>query len=129
MKNKMIHTIDLSGCRTDNAENLEFFLQKLDKFSNIRYLTLDNMQPDLSPSLEILGEALSENTRLEVLIMRENRLKWIPYCQFCDNIKPNITLKKINVSKTDLSDRVLEKLCILLENPAITLVDLDLSRN
>jgi len=62
MKNKLLHTIDLSGCRVDNAENLEFFLQKLDKFSNIRCLTLDNILPDISPSLEILSEALSENT-------------------------------------------------------------------
>jgi len=129
MKNKMLHTLDFSGCRTDGAENLEFFLQKLDKFSNVRYLTLDNIQPDLSPSLEILGEALSENTKLEVLIMRENRLKWVPYCNFWDNLKPNVTLRKINVSKTDLTDRVLEKLCVLLENPNISLVDLDLSRN
>ena len=62
MKNKHLHTIDISGCRTDYAENLEFFLQKIDKNSAIRYLVLDNMQPDLSVSLEVLGEALSQNT-------------------------------------------------------------------
>lgn len=129
MKNKLLHTIDLSSCKVDSAENLEFFLQKLDKFSNIRHLTLDNMLPDMSPSLEILSEALSENTKLEVLIMRENKLKWVPYCSFWENLRPNTTLKKINVNKTDLSDRVLEKLCFMLENPAISLVELDLGRN
>ncbi len=87
------------------------------------------MLPDMSPSLEILSEALSENTKLEVLIMRENKLKWVPYCSFWENLRPNTTLKKINVSKTDLSDRVLEKLCCLLENPSIILIELDLSRN
>lgn len=58
MKNKLLHTIDLAGCKVDNAENLDFFLQKLDKFSNIRYLTMENMLPDMSPCLEILSEAL-----------------------------------------------------------------------
>jgi len=61
--------------------------------------------------------------------MRENRLKWIPYAAFWESIKTNITLRKINISKTDLNDRVLEPLCALLRNPAVTLVDLDLSRN
>jgi Ran GTPase-activating protein (RanGAP) involved in mRNA processing and transport len=129
MKNKQLHTIEISGCRTDYAENLELFLQKIDQFSTIRYLVLDNMQPDLSVSLEVLGEALAQNTKLEVLIMRENRMKWIPYAAFWENIKPNTSLKKINVSKTEINDRVLEPLCSLLCNPAITLVDLDLSRN
>jgi hypothetical protein len=87
------------------------------------------MLPDMSPSLEILSEALSENTKLEVLIMRENKLKWVPYCTFWENLRPNTTLKKINVNKTDLSDRVLEKLCFLLENPNLSLVELDLGRN
>jgi len=61
--------------------------------------------------------------------MRENRLKWIPYAAFWENIKNNTTLKKINVSKTDLNDRVIEPLCNMLCNPAVTLIDLDLSRN
>lgn len=61
--------------------------------------------------------------------MRENKLKWVPYCTFWENLQSNIVLKKINVSKTDLNDWVLEKLCIYLENSQITLLDLDLSRN
>ena len=61
--------------------------------------------------------------------MRENKLKWVPYCNFWENLRSNTTLKKINVSKTDLSDRVLEKLCLLLDYPNISLVELDLSRN
>jgi hypothetical protein len=121
MKNKNLHTIDISGCRTDYAENLEFFLQKIDKSSAIRYLVLDNIQPDLSVSLEVLGEALSKNTELEVLIMRENRLKWIPYAAFYESIKTNTSIKKINVSKTELNDRVLEPLCSLLRNPGVVL--------
>lgn len=61
MKNKSLHTLDLSNCKVESGEHLEFFLQKIDKFSNIKYLILDSIQPDMSSSLEILGEALSEN--------------------------------------------------------------------
>lgn len=129
MKNKSLHTLDLSNVKVDSGECLEFFLQKLDKYSNIRYLIMDSIQPDLSNSLEILGEALSENIKLEVLIMRENKLKWVPYSNFWENIKGNTSLQKINVSKTDLSDRVLEKMCSYLISPDLKLVDLDLSRN
>lgn len=85
--------------------------------------------PDLSGSLEILGEAIAENVKLEVLIMRENKLKWVPYASFWENMKNNTSLQKINVSKTDLSDRVLEKLSNYLVNPSLRLVDLDISRN
>lgn len=61
--------------------------------------------------------------------MRENKLKWVPYASFWDNIKGNTSLQKINVSKTDLSDRVLEKMCTYLISPELRLIDLDLSRN
>jgi len=40
------------------------------------------MQPDFNPSLEVLGQALANNTQLEILLMRENRLKWMPYAAF-----------------------------------------------
>jgi len=92
MKNKTLHTLDLSYCKIDSGECMEFFLQKLDKYSQIKYLIMDNIQPDLSPCIEILGEALNENTKLEVLILRENKLKWVPYANFWENIKNNISL-------------------------------------
>ena len=80
----------------------------------MKYLVLDNITPDLSSSLEILGEALGENVKLEVLIMRENKIKWVPYAAFWENMRNNSNLLKINVCKTDLSDRVLEKMCLFL---------------
>ena len=129
MKNKQLHTIDLSQCRTDNFENFEFFFQKLDAFCNIRYLTIENMQPDLSPCLEVIAESLAENTKVDVLIMRENRLKWVNYQNFWNLLMPNKTLKKINLNKTDLTDRVLEKISKYVERPDIQLSDLDLSKN
>jgi hypothetical protein len=43
MKNKSLHTIDFSGCRLEAAEHLEYFIQKINKDSNIRYLVLDNI--------------------------------------------------------------------------------------
>jgi hypothetical protein len=91
-KNKSLHTLDISQARVDTGECLEFFLQKLDNNSNIRYLVIDGIQPDLSNSIEVLGDALSENNKMEVLIMRENRIKWIPYCNFWENMKSNVSL-------------------------------------
>lgn len=58
MKNKSLNTLDLSNCRADNGECLEFFVQKLDKYSNVKNIILDNVQPDLSAAIEIFGEAL-----------------------------------------------------------------------
>ena len=79
MKNKQIHTLDLSECRTEDPANFEFFFEKLNQFCNIRYLTLEKMQPDLSHNIETIGEALAENNKLEVLVIRDNKIKWINY--------------------------------------------------
>ena len=48
MKNKTIHTLDLSECRTEDAQNFEHFCEKINQFCNIRFLTMEKMQPDLS---------------------------------------------------------------------------------
>ena len=92
MKNKQLHTLDLSFCHTDDPENFNCFLHKLDEFCNIKFLTLDNMSPDLNSSIESFGEALSSNKKLEVLIMRENKIKWSNYCNFWTLLQPNTTL-------------------------------------
>ena len=89
MKNKQLHTLDLSQCRTEDPANFEFFFTKLDQFCNIRYLTLEAMQPDLSNNIESIGDALAENKRLEVLVLRDNRIKWVPYQNFWTAIMPN----------------------------------------
>ena len=57
-----------------------------------------------------MGEALATNNKLEVLIMRENKIKWVHYCNFWNLILTNTTLLKMNLQKTDLSDRVVEKM-------------------
>lgn len=129
MKNKLLHTIDFSHCRVDNAENLEYFIQKFDQFSNVRYLTLDGIGPDVSSSAEILGEALALNTKMEVLQLREARIKWFSYQKFWDNLKGNKTIRKISVSKTDMTDRVLESAVNYFCAETSQIVDLDLSRN
>lgn len=70
------------------------------------------MQPDLNTPIETMGEALATNNKLEVLIMRENKIKWVQYCNFWNLILTNTTLLKMNLQKTDLSDRVVEKMGI-----------------
>lgn len=129
MKNKQLQTLDLSFCHTDNPENFNCFLQKINEFCNIRFLTLDNMTPDLNSSIESFAEALATNKMLEVLIMRENRLKWVQYCNFWTLLKPNTTLQKLSLQKTDLTDKVIEKMGTYLEQPTVALLDLDISRN
>ena len=79
MKNKQIHTLDLSECKTEDAANFDFFIEKMNSFCNIRYLTMEKMNPDLSNNIETLGESLADNTKLEVLILRDNRIKWNHY--------------------------------------------------
>lgn len=79
MKNKQIHTLDLSECKTEDPANFDYFFEKMNSFCNIRYLTLEKMQPDLSHNIETLGESLADNTKLEVLILRDNRIKWNHY--------------------------------------------------
>jgi NLR family CARD domain-containing protein 3 len=76
-----------------------------------------------------MGEALSMNNKLEVLIMRENKIRWNNYCNFWQFLLPNTTIQKINLMRTDLTDRVLEKMVKYLEVPNVSLVDLDISKN
>jgi len=71
---------------------------------------MENVEPDISNTIEVLGETLSENLKLEELILQDNKIKWVQYCTFWEKLKGNTSLKKINVSKTDLSDRILEKM-------------------
>ena len=73
------------------------------------------MKPDISLSLETIAEALAENVKLEVLILKENRIKWIQYQNFWAILMPNNVLQKINLHKTDLNDRVVERMCKYVE--------------
>jgi hypothetical protein len=79
------------------------------------------MQPDLHNSIETLGEALTDNMTLEVLNMRGNKIKNAPYQNFWNIMKKNTFLKKINCSKTELNDKVVEALGLCLESKTIRL--------
>ena len=97
MKNKTLTTFDISHCHSDDHEYFELFFDKLGSFCNIRYLTIEALQPDISTSIEVIGESLSENVKLEVLVLRENKIKWVPYQNFWDLLLPNKTLQKLNL--------------------------------
>ena len=129
MKNKQLTTLDISHCKADDSDTFAIFIHKLNELSNIRYLTMENLNTDTGPTICILGETLATNLKLEVLILRENKIKWTAYQTFWNNLMPNTTLQKINLYKTDLSDRVVERMAIYLEQPNINLMDLDLSKN
>ena len=79
MKNKTIHTFDLSECRAEDSTHFDYFCEKLGQFCCLRFLTMEKMYPDLTNNIETIGEALAENKKLEVLILRDNKIKWINY--------------------------------------------------
>ena len=122
-------TLDISTCKEVEDEAFMTFLQKFNEMCNIRYLTMEGLQPDPSRIVEDFGETLAKNNRLEVLIMKENKIKWTSYQKFWSSLMPNKTIQKLNLNKTDLSDRVIEKMGLYLEQQDINLLDLDLSRN
>ena len=67
--------MDLSNCSTDSPEHLENVFCKFDQFCNIRNLLADNLNADFNYIVEIFGEALGVNTKLEGLSLKENRIK------------------------------------------------------
>ena len=74
--------MDLSECRNEDPSHFDSFLEKLNQFCHVKYLTLEKMQPELSPNIETLGDSLAENVNLEVLILKDNRIKWNAYQNF-----------------------------------------------
>ena len=106
----MLHSVDFTESIDDSRCHFIQFFSKFDRYSNVRYLTLDSLLPDLSNSIEALGKALGENSQIETLNLGNNRIRHGPYCNFWVALSPNTSLKKIIVSKTDLSDKVCEKL-------------------
>ena len=102
---------------------------KFDHFCNVRNLTLDNMVPDLSNCMEELGKALSVNKKMVTLYMRNNKIKQTSYGLFWLAMCGNQSLKKMSVSKTDLNDKVVEKLQEFLKDENTQVNELDLSKN
>jgi hypothetical protein len=51
------------------------------------------------------GEALSENTKLEGLSLKGNKINYANYCNFWVLLLKNKTLRKMNLSSTDLNDK------------------------
>ena len=90
---------------------------------------MEKMSPDLSSNIETIGDSLAENVKLEVLILRDNKIKWTAYQNFFVNMMPNRTIQKLNLCKTDMQDRVVEKVADYLQQDCIALMDLDLSKN
>ena len=129
MRNKSLQTLDLSQCSTDSPENLENVFCKFDQFCNVRTLVAENLNADFNYIVEIFGEALGVNTKLEGLSMKENKLKQTQYCNFWELMAENRSLRKVNVAKTEVTDKVCTKISAYLQQPDLRLHDLNLSRN
>ena len=121
--------MDFTGCIDDNRQNFSVFFEKFDNLSNVRYLTIEQMMPDLSNAIEPLGEVLKTNKRLEVLNLGTNRIGTTRYTNFFTSLCSNTSLKKLNLHKTDVNDKVAEMLAEYISQPDLKLQDLDLSRN
>jgi hypothetical protein len=102
--------MDFSECIDENRTNFSFFFNKFDNLSNVRYLTIDSLMPDISNAVESLGEVLKTNKKLEFLSMSTNRIGNTRYSNFLTSLCHNISLKKLNLHKTDLNDKVSEML-------------------
>ena len=66
----------------------------------------ENIDADFNYFAENFGSALGQNNKLEGLSLKENKLKQSEYCSFWSLMTPNRSLKKINVTKTEINDRV-----------------------
>lgn len=102
--------LDLSQCKTDAPENLENVFLKFDQFCNVRTLIAENLNADINYFIDLFGEALAVNTKLEGLSLKENRLKVSQYSNFWDLMRENKSLRKIDVTKTEVTDKVCIKL-------------------
>ena len=129
MRNKSLQTLDLSQCSTDSPENLENVFCKFDQFCSVRTLVAENLNADFNYIVEIFGEALGVNTKLEGLSLKENKLKQTQYCNFWELMAENRSLRKVNVAKTEVTDKVCTKISAYLQQPDLRLHDLNLSRN
>ena len=79
MKNKQLTTLDISHSKAAEYDVFPIFMHKLNELCHIRYLTMENLQPEISNVMPDLGATLAANTKVEVLILRENKIKWNAY--------------------------------------------------
>jgi hypothetical protein len=129
MNNKLIHTMDFSECIDDSKQEFSMFLCKFGQLCTVRYLTLDDMKPDMTNCIEDFGEAMGRNKKLEVLSMQNNKIKSLEYTRFWINMCGNSYLKKLNVSKTELNDKVCFALSDFLRDEHCRVRELDISKN
>ena len=87
------------------------------------------MVTDLNYSIANFGQALMKNKKLEGLSIKENKIKQSQYFEFWDFMHSNKTLRKMNATKTDITDKVCTKISSYLKLQDIRLQDLNLSRN
>ena len=127
-RNKSLKTLDLSQCSADSSEDLEQVFGPLDG-SNLRTLVAENLEADFNSALERFGMALGGNTKLEGLSLKENKFKQVQYCNFWELMATNRSLRKVNIAKTEITDKVCQKISNYLSHQDLNLQDLNLSRN
>ncbi len=74
----------------------------------------ETLNADFNYFIEAFGEALGLNTKLESLSIKENKIKQTQYCNFWELMANNRTLRRVNLSKTEVTDKVCQKLSTYL---------------
>ena len=103
--------------------------KNFDSQCNLRTLVAENLDADLNCYAEHFGNALGLNTRLEGLSLKENKMNQAEYCNFWSLMMPTRSLKKINVTKTEVTDKVCIRISEYIKQPDLVLIDINLSRN
>jgi Ran GTPase-activating protein (RanGAP) involved in mRNA processing and transport len=90
---------------------------------------MDGLDTDITDHMGRFGLALGENTKLEVLNMREIKSKSHAKIDFWKNIRSNIHLRIIDVERNGISDKVVTVVAEYMQEEGIMLQELNLSRN
>lgn len=128
-RNKSLQTLDISQCSSDDPENLENIFLKFDANCSIKTLVVEASSTDFNHFIEAFGDALGQNNQLEGLSLKENKIKQAEYCNFWELMSENRSLKKMNLQKTEITNKVCIKLGSYLMREGLKLHDLNLSRN
>lgn len=125
---KTLQTLDISHA-FGSSENF-FFFHVFDNRCQIKNLTMDELEPDMTPHMAKLGAAFGLNTKLQSLSMRGiQHVLPKAMIEFWQNIKPNRHLKAINMQGNKINNNVAGVIAEFLQVEGIALEDLNLSKN
>jgi len=107
--------LDLSFIKCEEPKFLETVFSNFNKACCVVTLNLENLKTNFDQSIEAFGRALAENNTLQLLNMKDNKISQKQNLLFWKNLIHNKSLKKIDVSKTEIDDKVVVNLAKFLD--------------